>query len=135
MRITGTEGTLPLDIIDLPDFKSSDLPSIESSSDYPLYSPWIKSDENALLNTTSLDDNGLCSDAAMPDFLNPLPWDEDGAPPGTFPSVFAKSVDSETGNEVVFLYDRHLTFYENTVENPVSIVKVCQSVRLRIRTR
>ena len=99
-----------------------------------MYSEWIKSDEKALLNTTSLDVNGLCGDG-LPDFRNPLPWDEDGAQPGTFPSVFAKSVDSETGNEVVFLYDRHLTFYENTVENPVSIVKVCQSVRLRIRTR
>ena len=134
VSIAGVEGILNLDVIDLPDFKSSDLPSIESSADYPLFSEWIKSDENALLNTTSLD-NGMCD--GLPDFRNPLPWDENGSMTGTFPSIFAKSVDSEDGSDVVFVYDRHLTLFENTVENPVStsFLKPGTSQNPQFRTR
>ena len=102
------------DIIALPSFKSNDLPSIESSFEYPLFSEWIKSDENALLNTTSLVD--MCD--GVTNVRVPLPFDGAGSPgltmPGVFPSIFGKSADG-----VVFLYDRHLTFKENTVENPL----------------
>ena len=112
----------PLDIVNLPNFKSIDLPSIESSDEYPLFNDWIKVDENALLNTTSLEGTAIC--ATMPDFRNPLPFDGDGAPgatlQGVFPSIFGKSADG-----VVFLYDRHLTFNENSVENMVSYLKPC----------
>ena len=96
------------------------MPSIESSDEYPLFNDWIKIDENALLNTTSLEGTAICD--TMPDFRNPLPFDGDGAPgatlPGVFPSIFGKSTDG-----VVFLYDRHLTFYENSVENMVSFIE------------
>ena len=119
VSITGMQG---LNHITLPvDFKSPDLLSIESSSggedfDYPLFEPWVKEDENAMLNTTSFDGSGLCD--GLPDHRNPLPNPEAGmerAFPGIFPSIFATSADG-----VVFLYDRHLTLYENTVEKPVS---------------
>ena len=99
-------------LISLPSFKSNELPSIEDSTDYPMFSQWIKSDENALLNTTSLQ----CDDVS--NVRVPIPFDGDGAPgetmPGYFPSVFGQTDDG-----IVFLYDRHLTFYENTVENPL----------------
>lgn len=116
---------MSLDVVTLPDFKSLELPSIEDSTSYPLFSQWIKSDENALLNTTSLEGSETC--ASIDSGRLPIEWDGDanGAPagstlPGTFGSIFAKSTDANTREEVVFLYDRHLTFYENTVENPVS---------------
>mmetsp|Transcript_598 Transcript_598/g.1176 ORF Transcript_598/g.1176 Transcript_598/m.1176 type:complete len:266 (+) Transcript_598:668-1465(+) len=111
VSITGIEeSSMSIDVIDLPDFKSTELPTIESSSQYPLFSEWIKPNENALLNTTSLEDGMTCDSS---DFRMPMEWDGDGAPgntqPGTFGSIFAKSLDSETGSEVVFLYDRHLS--------------------------
>jgi hypothetical protein len=109
---------LSLDVLDLPDFKSPDLPSIESSSDYPLYDTWIKSDENAMLNATALQDDGACDGFA--DFRDPLPWDGEGAQPGTFPSVFARSVDVDSGSEMIFAYDRHLSLPENTVDKPLA---------------
>ena len=123
------------DMIALPSFKSTDLPSIESSSDYPMFSQWIKSDENALLNTTSLvDPVDMCSDVT--NVRVPLSLDGYGAPgatlPGFFPSIFGKSADG-----IVFLYDRHFTFQENTVENPLmdgggSIVMATQDSELGI---
>lgn len=110
-----------LDIIDLPNFKSSEFPSIETADDYPLFAEWIKSDENALLNTSSL--NGACSNVQSDDVRVPKPYDADGLgdpfETGAFSSIFARSTDDDTGNEVVFIYDRHLGFYENTVENPL----------------
>lgn len=130
VSISGIEGNITLAIINLPNFKSNDLPSIESSTDYPLFSEWIKSDENALLNTTSLD-RTMC--ANLPDFRTPLPsFDGAGSPgltmPGVFPSIFAKSYDEEIGSEVVFLYDRHLVLLENTVDNPVSFILVILAI-------
>lgn len=110
--VAALEGVVDLDVVDLPAFGSVDLPSIESADDYPIMGEWIKSDENALLNTTGLD---ACD--GLPDFRRPLPWDEAAAMPGTFQSIFGKSEDG-----VAFLYDRHATFFENTVENPVSAV-------------
>lgn len=116
----GIENTISLDIITLPNFKTSDLPSIEDSNDYPLFSEWIHADENALLNTTGLE--GSCD--GLPDWRNPVPFDGNGAwddtMAGVMTEVFAKSTDNESGEEVVFLYDRHFAFLENTVEKPVS---------------
>jgi len=64
----------------------------------------------------------MCDD--FPDVRKPLPFDGDESPgntqTGTFPSVFGTASDAETGEAVTFLYDRHLTLYENTVENPIS---------------
>ena len=124
VSISGIEGNITLDIINLPNFKSNDLPSIESSTDYPLFSEWIKSDENALLNTTSLD-RTMC--ANLPDFRNPLPFNGAGSPgltmSGVVPSIFGKSADG-----VVFLYDRHLVLLENTVDNPVSFTLVILAI-------
>jgi len=115
-----TPKALSFSIIDLPEFKSADLPSVEDTLDYPLFDTWIKPDENAMLNTTSWSSLKECS--ALPDFRNPLPYDERGSHPGTFPSIFGRSTDSSSGEEVVLMYDRHLTLYENTIENPVCIV-------------
>lgn len=117
VSVAGLDPT-SLNLITLPvDFKSVDLPSVESASEYPLFEQWIKEDEHALLKT-GLEETGLCDD--LPDVRNPLPLNEVGALPGYFPSIFAKSTDAVTGEEVVFLYDRHLSLLENTVENPVS---------------
>ena len=116
VSISGVEGSIiPLDIINLPaNYKSIELPSIEDSTDYPLFGEWIKSDENALLNTTSLE--GTCNN--LTNIHIPLPYEDNEAPgqtlSGVFPSIFGRSLDG-----IVFLYDRHLSLYENTVENPL----------------
>ncbi len=59
---------------------------------------------------------GACD--GLHNLRNPLPWDGDGAEPGAFPSVFGRSTDEEA---VVFLYDRHVSLYKNTVEHPASV--------------
>ena len=86
--IAPAESTLTLDIIDLPDFKSNDLVSIEDSSAYPLFAEWIKADENALLNTTSLQDSATCEGIDT----GRLPQEYDGtaagAPGMTQPGMF-----------------------------------------------
>ncbi len=110
--IEGNESILPYDVVDLPVFKSKDLPTIENADDYPLFSDYVKPFENALLNTTDLEGSNQCDD--FPTFRKPYPLNDDGSPPGYFPTVFGRSADG-----VVFAYDPHLKFYENTVENPV----------------
>jgi len=112
---------LNLDVLDLGaagvEFKSADLPSVEGAGGYhPAFAEWIRPDENAMLNTTL--DAALC--AGLPDFRVPVAWNEGGALPGASPSIFGRSLDGDTGEEVVFLYDRHLALQENTVDNPVS---------------
>ena len=107
---------LGYDIVSLPDFKSTDLPTIENSQEYPMFEPWIKPYENALLNTTSLEGSpGQCD--GFPTFRQPFALDDVDSLPGAFPTVFGKSQDN--GVEVTFAFDPHLTLYENTVENPV----------------
>ena len=109
-------GVANLDIVNLPNFKTSDLPSIESADDYPLFAQWLgnQGEESALLNTTAL--TGQCNN--MPSFRVPLPYDADGTPEsietGTVPSIFGTT----TGGDV-FLYDRHLSLLKNTVDNPL----------------
>ncbi len=117
--IEGDASVLPYDVVALPDLGTTDLPSIESADDYPLFDPWIKPHEHALLNTTSLEGGGRCD--GFPDFRHPLPLDGSLSPPGTFPAVFGRSADAASGEEVVFAYDPHLALYENTVENPVRV--------------
>lgn len=118
ISISGLEPIL--DIIALPAFKTSDLISMEDPTEYdPLFAQYIKADENAMLNSTSLDGTTECNE--LPDFRNPIPYSAEGTLKGAFPSIFGTTTDPN-GNAVVMIYDRHLTLYENTVENPVSIV-------------
>ena len=117
--IEGDTSILSYNVVSLPDFKSTQLPTIESSDDYPLFDTWIKPYENALLNTTSLEDSQECD--GFPTFRQPFELNEDSSPPGTFPAVFGRSVDVNSGEDVVFSYDPHLSLYENTLENPVSL--------------
>jgi len=107
---------LGYNIVSLPDFKSTDLPTIEDSNEYPMFDPWIKPYENALLNTTSLEGSpGQCD--GFPTFRQPFPLDDVDSPPGSFPAVFGESQDN--GVEVTFAYDPHLKLYENTILNPL----------------
>jgi hypothetical protein len=117
ISVEGIEGTsiLPYNVVSLPNFKSNQLPTIESSDEYPMFAPWIKPFEHALLNTT-LDENEC---VGFPSFRAPFPQNEDGFIPGTFPAVFGRSIDENSLEEVIFAYDPHLKFYENTIENPV----------------
>lgn len=108
---------MPYAVVSLPDFKSNDLPSMEGSSEYPMFAEWVHEDEHALLNTTSLEGGGQCD--GFPTFRRPVEVNEEGSPPGAFQSVFGRSEDAFTGEEVVFIYDPHLAMYENTVQNPV----------------
>ena len=64
----------------------------------------------------------------MPDFRNPIPYSAEGTLSGVFPTIFGITMDPD-GNEIVMIYDRHLTLYENTIENPVScVIIVCVDV-------
>lgn len=114
VSVAGFENTnvVPYNVVDLPVFKSNDLPTIENSDEYPLFSDYVKPFENALLNTTSLEESNQCDD--FPTFRKPYPLGNVGTPPGYFPTVFGRSAD---GTE--FAYDPHFNFYENTVDNPV----------------
>ena len=120
VSVTGIEGNLnilPYSVVELPAFKSNDLPTIERADDYPLFSQWIKPFENALLNTTSLEGSNQCD--GFPSFRRPFPLNDVDSPPGSFPAVFGRSADG-----IVFAYDPHLKFYENTVENPVRAASI-----------
>ena len=120
VSIKGTKhdpSILPYKVVNLPNFKSTDFPTIESSDEYPLFDTWIKPHENALLNTTL--DSTECD--GFPTFRQPFALNEVDSPPGAFPAVFGKSVDVHTGEAVVFSYDPHLSLYENTLENPVRL--------------
>ena len=115
--IEGDTSILPYNVVSLPDYKSSDLPTIESPDEYPLFDQYIHANENAILNTTTLEGSTECE--GFPTFRQPFPLNEVDAPPHTFPAVFGKSLDVNTGEEVVFAYDPHLALYENSVENPL----------------
>lgn len=110
--IEGNANILPYNVVDLPVFKSIDLPTIENADDYPLFSDYVKPFENALLNTTALEGSNQCD--GFPTFRKPFPLDDAGSPPVYFPTVFGRSADG-----IVFAYDPHLKFYQNTVDNPV----------------
>ena len=109
---------LPYNVVELPNFRSSDFISIENTLEYHhLFAQWIHPNENGLLNTTSLEGSDQCYN--HPNFRQPLPMNDRDAPPGTVPTVFGKSVDADTEEVHVFAYDPHLALRENTLENPL----------------
>lgn len=114
---------LNYNVVSLPNFKSSDFPTIENTDEYPLFDTWIHPYEHGLLNTTSLEDSGQCD--GFPTFRQPFPLTDSDSADGTFPAVFGKALDAISGEEVTFVYDPHLKLYENTIENPVRLLLFC----------
>ncbi|KAL7541680.1 LOW QUALITY PROTEIN: hypothetical protein ACHAXR_011131 [Thalassiosira sp. AJA248-18] len=108
---------LPYQVVTLPNFKSNDLPTLENTDDYPMFDQWTQPFEHALLNTTNLEGSGQCD--GFPSFRQPFPLNGVDSQPGAFPSVFGKSIDVNSGEEIHFLYDPHLKFYENSLTSPL----------------
>lgn len=98
--------------VSLPEYNSADLPSIDGGEDWPVFSTWVHPNEDAILNTTSLEDSNQCD--GFPNFYIPLPYDEPGSPKGAFQTVFGK-----TPGGIEFAFDPHLALQENTVDNPL----------------
>ncbi len=124
VSIEGVEGNadlLPYATVALPSFGSSEFPAVEKASeDFPLFTEWMKDDENALLTTNVLESSTQCD--GFPSFRQPeavaVPTED--APLSILPTVFGRSINSITGEEEVFAYDPHLHLYENTPENPLA---------------
>lgn len=113
VKFTGVPSSInPYNAVDLPELNSIDFPSIDNGEEWPVFETWIHPNEDALLNTTSLEDTNQCDD--FPNFHIPLPHDKEGAPKGAFSTVFGK-----TPSGIEFAYDPHLALLENTVENPL----------------
>ena len=98
--------------VNLPEMNSIDLPSIDNGENWPAFATWVHPNEDAMLNTTSLEDTNQCD--GFPSFHIPVPHDMPGAPKGAFPTVFGK-----TPSGIEFAYDPHLALQENTVDNPL----------------
>lgn len=113
VKFTGAPSSMnPYNAVSLPEYNSVDLPSIDNGENWPVFATWVHPNEDALLNTTSLEDSNECD--GFPNFHLPLPHDESGAPKGRFPTVFGK-----TPSGIEFAYDPHLALQENTVDNPL----------------
>jgi len=116
VNFAGYESQLEFGVLNLPAFKSSELPVIDNPDEY--FSGWEKffgQDENAILNTPSLEGSAQC--ANMYNFRQPRlnkQWYANSKEVyKTFPPIFAKSSDGH-----MFLYDPHLALPENSIENP-----------------
>lgn len=113
VRFTGAPSSWnPYNVVSLPEYNSADLPSIDNGENWPAFATWVHPNEDALLNTTSLEDSNECE--GFPDFHLPQPYDASGSPKGRFPAVFGK-----TPSGIEFVYDPHLALQENTVDNPL----------------
>ena len=113
VKFTGAPSSMnPYNTVSLPELNSVDLPSIDNGENWPVFETWVHPNEDALLNTTSLEDSNECDD--FPSFHLPLPHNEPGAPKGRFQTVFGK-----TPSGIEFAYDPHLALQENTVDNPL----------------
>lgn len=116
VNFAGYESQLEFGVLNLPTFKSPDFPVIDNPDEYhPLWEKFLGYDENAILNTLSLEGSAQCTD--MYNFRQPRmnkDWVLGSAEVWKiFPTVFGKSADGH-----MFLYDPHLALPENSVENP-----------------
>ncbi|KAK1734850.1 hypothetical protein QTG54_014310 [Skeletonema marinoi] len=124
VSIEGVEGNaavLPYATVTLPPFGSNEFPAVEmASEEFPLFTEWMKDDENALLNSDSLESSAQCD--GFPSFRQPeaVAETKDDAPLSILPTVFGRSANPVTGLEETFAYDPHLTLYENTPDKPLA---------------
>ena len=117
----GNAELLPYATVALPPFGSNEFPAVEKASEeFPLFTEWIKDDENALLNSEILESSTQCD--GFPSFRQPEAVAEvkDDTPLSNLPTVFGRSVNPVTGLEDIFAYDPHLTLYENTPDKPLA---------------
>lgn len=103
---------LPWNVVPLPSLNTPSFPSIDNGDEWPAFSTWFHPNENALLNTTDLEGTSTCD--GFPSYHQPIPHDEEGAPKGTFPTVFGRTPEG-----IDFAYDPHLALRENTVDSPL----------------
>ena len=118
--VEGNEALLPYSTVTLPAFGSSEFPAVEKASEaYPLFTEWMKDDENGLLDTNALESSTQCD--GFPSFRQPeaVAVEMDDAPQSILPTVFGRSLNPDTGLEEMFAFDPHLMLYENTPENPL----------------
>jgi hypothetical protein len=123
--VEGNEDLLPYATVNLPPFGSAEFPAVEKASEeFPLFTEWMKDDENALLNSSSLEATAQCY--GFPSFRQPEAVAEltKDAPESILPTVFGRSINQGTGVEEFFAYDPHLFLYENTPENLSKMVEV-----------
>ena len=124
VSIEGVEGNvdvLPYSTVALPPFGSNEFPAVEKASeDFPLFTAWMKDDENAMLNSDSLESSTQCD--GFPSFRQPeaVAVEYDDAPQSILPTVFGRSLNPDTGVEEIFAYDPHLFLYENTPDKPLA---------------
>ena len=124
VSIEGVEGKvdlLPYTTVTLPMFGSSEFSAVEKASgEFPLFANFMKDDENALLNSDSLEASTQCD--GFPSFRQPeavaVPMED--APESILPTIFGRSINQDTGEEETFAFDPHLTLYENTPDNPLA---------------
>ena len=124
VSITGVEGNtdlLPYSTVNLPPYGSADFPAVEKAADkFPLFTDYMKEDENGMVVTDALESSSQCD--GFPSFRQPeaVATPSDDAPESTLPTVFGRSINLDTGLEEIFVFDPHLTLYENTIDKPLA---------------
>jgi len=124
VSIEGVEGNgdlLPYSTVNLPPFGSTEFPAVEKASEeFPIFTDWMKDDENALLNSSSLEATTQCD--GFPSFRQPeaVAVLTEDSPESILPTVFGRSINQDTRVEEIFAYDPHLSLYENTPDKPLA---------------